>query len=83
MISYTRMRLSPVLRTRDHPPLTYVTYTGHIHKHCCTTNICDSVGVGGGGGGEMGGLLFHIRGGGAGGGVRGVEEVLRFPVSVH
>ena len=76
MISYTRMRLSPVLRTRDHPPLTYVTYTGHIHKHCCTTNICDSVG---GGGGEMGGLLFHHRGEG----VRGVEEVLRFPVSVH
>jgi hypothetical protein len=34
------------------------------------------------GGGEMGGLLFHIRGG-RGGGVRGVEEVLRFPVSVH
>ena len=33
------------------------------------------------GGGEMGGLLFHIRGGR--GGVRGVEEVLRFPVSVH
>ena len=32
-----------------------------------------------GGGGEMGGLLFHHRGEG----VRGVEEVLRFPVSVH
>ena len=31
------------------------------------------------GGGEMGGLLFHHRGEG----VRGVEEVLRFPVSVH
>ena len=29
--------------------------------------------------GEMGGLLFHHRGEG----VRGVEEVLRFPVSVH
>ncbi len=26
MISYTRIRLSPVLRTRDHPPLTYVLY---------------------------------------------------------
>jgi hypothetical protein len=79
MISYTRMRLSPVLRTRDHPPLTYVTYTGHIHKHCCTTNICDS--VGGGGGGKWEGYFFTL--GGGGGGVRGVEEVLRFPVSVH
>jgi hypothetical protein len=35
----------------------------------------------GGGGGKWEGYFFTL--GGGGGGVRGVEEVLRFPVSVH
>ena len=49
MISYTRIRLSPVLRTRDHPPLTYVLYCIlYIYINIVALQI--SVGGGGGNG---------------------------------
>ncbi len=66
------LRLSPVLG-RDHPPLTYVPYTVHIHKHCYTTYIC-----GRGGGWE--GYFFIIWGGEGG---RGSSHVLLFRFIDH
>ena len=62
MISYTRMRLSPVLRTRDHPPLTYVLYCIlYIYINIVALQI--SVILWGVGGGKWEGYFFTLGGG--------------------